>query len=141
MSEEPTSAHQSRWPKLRFSVGGLLITTTLLALVSAFIVATPHWLASSIFFFLIAAGTSAVAGAAVVLRSEKQAFCLGALVLLLSWRMGTSGSGIGFQNPGLDLLIGLGSMAIVAALCGGVAMLTARWLLRRELSSDSHEEE
>ena len=114
--------------KWRFSLFGMLLAMTGLGLATWLIVSLPPWGASLIYNSLLMLGCSAMVGAAVVLRREKQAFFLGALVGAAFWIV-SRGDVLWFTSPVLMLAFNAFAFVAVSGLCGAVAASTAWWLI------------
>jgi len=115
-------------PRFQFSLRGLLITMTIVAVLLGLVVFPLGQMIVGLLLAVLLRGvlpTVAVV-AAIYGRGRVQAFAIGAVVSCLPILFGDLGSPSFF-----GLIAGLVTQLIAAAVCGSVAVATREWVLRQ----------
>lgn len=137
MDESLTPAGSST-PRFRFGIRAMLVAMTVLAVVlatmSMFATLLGWWfygLIRTVFLLVLGGG---LVGGAVVLRHERRAFCIAALLPAFSLRLGDSFLRSG--RAGFEAFIESAGLIFLMLISGAAGAVVAYWLRQRDPLGD-----
>ena len=129
---------------MRFTTRGLLITTTVFALVFGLLFLAPRWIATPLYGLTSTAIYASLIAGAVILKGEMRVFCLAGLLPIIQIQQGGYSSNwvmalarefrvLSFSSftPGLQAVILVLIQLVNCTVCGLVGLLAARMIARR----------